>query len=147
MTRSQIFTAAHKLAKTYTGNYSACFALALTEVYASLKNVPTCKFPTFKEYGREDRAEKALAAILEGGKFNGIVYAKNHQNGKVADLAVYVSGTCYALGRIQLGDVAACKAEFLAAVQTPTSKTAKNEFGSETEFGTWNWWASGMNAE
>lgn len=37
MTRSQIFTAAHKLAKTFVGNYSACFALALREVYASAK--------------------------------------------------------------------------------------------------------------
>jgi hypothetical protein len=29
MTNSQKFTAAHKLAKTYEGNYRACFALAL----------------------------------------------------------------------------------------------------------------------
>ena len=33
MTTSTIFTAAHKLAATYEGNYSACFALALRTVY------------------------------------------------------------------------------------------------------------------
>ena len=39
MTHAQIFTAAHKLAKTFTGDYRACFALALRDVYASL-NTP-----------------------------------------------------------------------------------------------------------
>ncbi len=38
MTQSQIFTAAHKLAKTYEGNYSACLSLALREVYESLNS-------------------------------------------------------------------------------------------------------------
>ena len=33
MTTATIFTAAHKLAATYEGNYSACFALALRTVY------------------------------------------------------------------------------------------------------------------
>lgn len=37
MTNSELFTAAHKLAKTFEGDYSACFSLALSEVYASLK--------------------------------------------------------------------------------------------------------------
>ena len=35
MTKSQIFTAAHQLAKTFEGDYSACFALALREVRQS----------------------------------------------------------------------------------------------------------------
>ena len=37
-TKSEIFTAAHKLAKNYEGNYNACFSLALTSIYFSLKS-------------------------------------------------------------------------------------------------------------
>ncbi|MBC2303357.1 hypothetical protein [Listeria booriae] len=37
MTKQEIFKAAHKLAKTFEGNYSACFALALRTVYAEAK--------------------------------------------------------------------------------------------------------------
>jgi oligoendopeptidase F len=37
-TKSEIFKAAHKLAKTFIGNYAACFSLALTEIYSQLKN-------------------------------------------------------------------------------------------------------------
>lgn len=37
MSKSEIFTAAHKMAKTFEGHYSACFALALREIYASMK--------------------------------------------------------------------------------------------------------------
>ena len=38
MTKSEIFKAAHKLAKTFIGNYKACFSLAIREVLSSLKN-------------------------------------------------------------------------------------------------------------
>jgi hypothetical protein len=37
LTKSEIFKAAHKLAKTFEGNYKACFALALKQVYATQK--------------------------------------------------------------------------------------------------------------
>ena len=37
LTKSEIFKAAHKLAHTFEGNYKACFALALKQVYASQK--------------------------------------------------------------------------------------------------------------
>jgi hypothetical protein len=37
MTNSQKFTAAHKLAKTYEGNYRACFALALKVLNSPIK--------------------------------------------------------------------------------------------------------------
>lgn len=37
MTNAQIFTAAHKLAKKHTGDYSACLSLALKNVYAGLR--------------------------------------------------------------------------------------------------------------
>ena len=43
MTNSQIFTAAHKLAKTFEGNYSACFKMALIDVYYNVKN-PVIEF-------------------------------------------------------------------------------------------------------
>jgi len=38
-TKSEIFTAAHKLAKTFEGNYNACFVLAL-EIVRNQKNNP-----------------------------------------------------------------------------------------------------------
>lgn len=37
MTNSQLFKAAHALAKTYTGNYRACFALALRNLRKPVK--------------------------------------------------------------------------------------------------------------
>jgi hypothetical protein len=37
MSKSEIFKAAHKMAKSFEGHYSACFALALREIYASMK--------------------------------------------------------------------------------------------------------------
>lgn len=40
MTNSQIFTAAHKLAKTFEGNYSACLKMALIDIYFKLKTNP-----------------------------------------------------------------------------------------------------------
>lgn len=36
MTKQQIFVAAHKLAKTFEGNYSACFSLALKTIYKEM---------------------------------------------------------------------------------------------------------------
>lgn len=36
MTNSQIFKAAHKLAKTFKGNYQACFSLALKQIKAGI---------------------------------------------------------------------------------------------------------------
>lgn len=38
MTKQEIFTAAHKLARTFEGNYNACFKLALISIYESLKS-------------------------------------------------------------------------------------------------------------
>ena len=39
MTNSEIFKAAHKLAKTLVGNYAAKLSMALKSVYASLKEI------------------------------------------------------------------------------------------------------------
>ncbi len=39
MNRSEVFKAAHKLAKTFVGSYVACFAMALKSIYRSVKMV------------------------------------------------------------------------------------------------------------
>lgn len=39
MSKAQIFKLAHKLAKTFEGNYSACLSMALKEVYAKIKSL------------------------------------------------------------------------------------------------------------
>ena len=39
MSKSEIFKTAHKLAKTFEGNYSACLSMALKEVYAKIKSL------------------------------------------------------------------------------------------------------------
>lgn len=36
-TKKEIFIQAHKMAKTFTGNYSACFSLALKEIFQAIK--------------------------------------------------------------------------------------------------------------
>ena len=41
MTKAQIFKAAHKMAKTFIGAYSACLSLALKTIYAAMKNAKT----------------------------------------------------------------------------------------------------------
>jgi hypothetical protein len=41
MTNSQLFTAAHKLAKTFIGDYKACFKLALHNLRNQITNEPT----------------------------------------------------------------------------------------------------------
>ena len=38
MNKAMIFKAAHKLAKTFEGNYSACFSLALKEFYYDIQS-------------------------------------------------------------------------------------------------------------
>ncbi len=39
MTRSEIFKKAHKLAKSFVGNYLACFSLALKTIYKQAKEL------------------------------------------------------------------------------------------------------------
>lgn len=61
MNKSQIFRNAHRLAKSYVGNYSACFALALTEVYASMKEAKQTEEFAYK-FIRE--TEKAVLVAI-----------------------------------------------------------------------------------
>lgn len=74
MTKSEIFKTAHKLARTFEGDYQARFALALKEVYASLK---TAKVVYVKEWialknGLTDRQCIRLlgSKIINGEKFD-----------------------------------------------------------------------------
>lgn len=59
MTKSQIFKTAHQLAKTFTGNYSACLSLALSEVYESLNSTETIEtYETVKPLTEENKIQK-----------------------------------------------------------------------------------------
>ena len=49
MTRSEIFKKAHKLAKSFTGNYVARFALALRTIYKELKTTIKTQLQAFME--------------------------------------------------------------------------------------------------
>lgn len=60
MTKSNIMKAAHKLAKTFSGDYRACLALAMKEVYAVVR-----KLTAKKEY------ETAIAKVQT--QFGGVV--------------------------------------------------------------------------
>lgn len=42
-TKKEIFIQAHKMAKTFTGNYQACFSLALKEIFQAIKTFNTPK--------------------------------------------------------------------------------------------------------
>lgn len=81
MTNSELFTAAHKLAKTFEGDYSACFVLALQTIKNNKMEttvekierlsdeVKEAKTPT--EVGRQVVADncKELYNIIEDGLY------------------------------------------------------------------------------
>lgn len=58
MTKSEIFKAAHKMAKTFVGAYVACFALALKSVYKSIKE----KAKMITEYKKFKIDEETIAS-------------------------------------------------------------------------------------
>jgi len=72
MTKSQIFTAAHKMAKTFEGNYSACLSLALTQIYSDMKKKTTLVKALRIEY----KNKKAQSTA----KINGFKYNSNTKN-------------------------------------------------------------------
>lgn len=59
MTNSELFTAAHKLARTFEGNYSACFVLALQ----TIKNMET---PKTKVEKLAEQVKEAKTPTAEG---------------------------------------------------------------------------------
>ena len=101
---------------------------------------------TLEQYGTKkiEATNKAVKAIKDGGFFNGIIYAKNSRKKGYTELSVYVDSVLYFIGEVETADVSVIKSEILAEIQT---KEQKEDFGSETEFGSHNWLFSGMNAE
>lgn len=93
---------------------------------------------------RIERANEAITAITNGGRFNGTVYAKAGKKGYF--VSVYVSNQEYCFGQVDKQDVEAVKAEFIAALseQNNDKTSSKDE---RFVFGTDAWLHSGMNAE
>ena len=92
---------------------------------------------------RIERANEAITAITNGGRFNGTVYAKAGKKGYF--VSVYVSNQEYCFGQVDKQDVEAVKKEFLAAVSQQNTKTSGKD--ERYIFGTDAWLHSGMNAE
>ena len=66
MTKKQIFTAAHKMAKTFIGAYSACLSLALKTIYAAMKNETTVNLVgTQNTYAIEIKTEFVTYSLFE----------------------------------------------------------------------------------
>lgn len=89
------------------------------------------------------RANEAIEAINNGGKFNGTVYAKAAKKGYF--VSVYVSNQEYCFGTIEKQDVEAVKAEFLSEVAKTINLSSNVD--QRYVFGTEAWLYSGMNAE
>lgn len=84
MNKSQIFKAAHQLAKEFTGNYSARFALALRQVYQSLKSVNHIENINKLAQVIELDTELKASVWQKGGK-NRIYIKASSQNGSFMD--------------------------------------------------------------
>ena len=75
MTQSQIFIAAHKLAKTFEGNYSACLSLALSQIYSDMKNVKEVIIQNASWGGNENEVNFSIKGKSE--RYTVIVGAEN----------------------------------------------------------------------
>ena len=53
MNKKEIFKAAHKLAKTFEGNYSACFSMALKEIYSTASLPVITNIKEWSNYGKK----------------------------------------------------------------------------------------------
>jgi len=105
---------------------------------------------------KTEKAIKAIEAINNGAKFNGVIYGKNHRNGTETDLSVYVGGDCITLGRVWKKDSEAIKDLLLEMIESTSTVSVINNketlpsgrFGQGNyEYGTENWLYSGMNGE
>lgn len=69
MTKAEIFKQAHKMAKSFEGNYRACFSLALKEIFLSLKGKKEMKVTmnTGSEW-HSTFSSKGYAFVIENGK-------------------------------------------------------------------------------
>jgi len=90
---------------------------------------------TLAQYGKAktEKANAALEAIVNGGTFNGTVYAKATKKDMFL-VSVFVSNKEFCFGEIQKNDVEAIKAEFLAEVAMIKGSTVKSEgFATSSE--------------
>ena len=146
MTKSQIFTAAHKLAKTTTnnfgGHYQANFSLALKEVYASLA---TPQYDLSDDWA--DEWTEALDRIEDGARFNGKVYTRRQGKHRYA-MQVYLDGECFSLGWEWKEDAKAAKAKFLSNLGGATPANSSRGKGYDiTDTNSVAYVLSGMNGE
>lgn len=66
-TRKQIMTEAHKIAKTFEGNYSACFAEALRISWKNAKENFTPDFIKIEEANLNEKSVKEIYDIISFG--------------------------------------------------------------------------------
>ena len=121
MTKKQIFTAAHKMAKTFIGAYSACLSLALKTIYAAMKNetqtVQEMTAAIFKMRDDErneaikntssykkyvSNMTKALSSSLNGSEKQ-VNWAKKILSSKIENLAFQVASYWYNMELVKLG--------------------------------------------
>ena len=120
MTKAQIFKAAHKMAKTFIGAYSACLSLALKTIYAAMKNAKTVQEMTpivfkmrdderneaikntssFKKY--VSNMTNSLSNTLTGSEKQ-VSWAKKILNSKIENLAFQVANYWYNMELVKLG--------------------------------------------
>lgn len=84
MNKSELLKKAHALAKEFTGNYSARFALALRQVYQSLKSVNHIEQINVLAQVIELDADLKANVWQKGGK-NRIYIKASSQNGSFMD--------------------------------------------------------------
>ena len=82
MTRSEIFKKAHKLAKSFVGNYAACFSLALKTIYkqAKEKMMKTAKqiAELLNEQGFKYYGARAKGWESEDGKVQRVYFGRDY---------------------------------------------------------------------
>lgn len=72
-TKKEIFIQAHKMAKTFTGNYQACFSLALKEIFQAIKTFNTPKVDVSEI---ENKMRIKFNSLFQNG-FTNITLEKN----------------------------------------------------------------------
>lgn len=101
MTKQEIMVAAHKMAKTFEGDYSACLSMALTIVWSQAKETPE---PAMKEVyvkewialknGLTDRycIKQLGRTIIDGEKYDTVPHQVKRETEKAYLLNTYTYG-------------------------------------------------------
>jgi hypothetical protein len=116
MTRSQIFKAAHEIARSLEGNYRACFAMALDIVRneaAAIQQVKAIILDVNRAYGRLDVTGNDLpgyeiCCAVEAARINfaSDVASSVYRYAKASEKQAYVIARAY----VQAGFDAGCRA-------------------------------------